>query len=46
MQSILPFVQTLLHTKRTTCDKTVHRVNARVLREDGNVVGRSLVPSL
>src|SRR6266702_5164756 len=36
MQSILPFVQTLLHAKRTTRDKTVHRAITRALREDGN----------
>src|SRR6266568_7420426 len=29
MQSILPFVQTLLHAKRTTRDKTVHRAITR-----------------
>jgi len=45
MPSILPFVQTLLHARRTTWDMTVHRAGFPVLREDGNVCGRSLVPS-
>ena len=45
MQNILPKFQTLLQARRTTWDMTVHRVNLRVLREDGNVRGRSLVPA-
>jgi len=35
----------LLQAKKTTRDKTVHRAITRVLREDGNLVRRSLVPS-
>ena len=40
-----PFRPDLLHAKGTIWDKTVHRAITPALREDSNLVRRSLVPS-